>query len=194
MLSSLDPLVDNLPLQTSKPLDDSPEAARTAAALNEASRMIIEARPRVLLATEPDVCWCAVLLSRLHLAWQVLSKHAVNRARVAEGKPPGNCILLRGPGERIRVEPFLSRHGCGLGGAPVSVLPFPFHDSTMLTLDSARCAQATGLCRGSDENHRRDGDVARARCSDLKRNATDPQCTSQQRITLPHLGALRRRE
>lgn len=44
LLAPTDPLVDNLPLQTSKPLDDSPEAIRTAAALNEVSRMIIEVR------------------------------------------------------------------------------------------------------------------------------------------------------
>ncbi|KAK9840682.1 hypothetical protein WJX84_002964 [Apatococcus fuscideae] len=82
-ITGTDPLRDNLPLQEVRPTDDSEDAAHTAAVITELS-----------LA--------------MH---QILQAHPINAARIAEGKPAANIVLLRGCGSRIAVEPFPERHG-----------------------------------------------------------------------------------
>mgnify|MGYP001810795484 CR=1 FL=1 len=62
--------------QRAEPLDGSPQAAHTAAVVNEVSDCIR----------------------------QVLEGHAVNAQRVAEGKPPANVVLLRGCGCRLALQ------------------------------------------------------------------------------------------
>jgi 2,3-bisphosphoglycerate-independent phosphoglycerate mutase len=42
----------------------------------------------------------------------VLGAHPLNASRAAAGRAVANALLLRGPGERLREEPFLTRHGC----------------------------------------------------------------------------------
>jgi 2,3-bisphosphoglycerate-independent phosphoglycerate mutase len=59
-------------MQVVKPLDDSPEAAHTAAVVNELSAEIQKR----------------------------LADHPINRQRIAEGKNPANVVLLRGCGSR----------------------------------------------------------------------------------------------
>lgn len=71
------------PLQVAAPLDDSPEAAHTAAVVNELSEVMRG----------------------------ILESHPINAQRAAEGKPPANVVLLRGCGSRIAVQPFQERHG-----------------------------------------------------------------------------------
>ncbi|KAI9175774.1 hypothetical protein H9P43_006138 [Blastocladiella emersonii ATCC 22665] len=87
-----DPLKDNLPLITSIPLTATPASARTALLLNE----LTAAMTAILLA------------------------HPINAARVRDGKPPANCVLLRGGGMRIRVTPFAERHGFARGAFMVA--------------------------------------------------------------------------
>lgn len=82
-ISGTDPLKDNLPLQTSYPLDESPEAVYSSRVLNEVSNAIHEQ----------------------------LSTHAINVERVTQNLPPANIVLLRGPGERINVPTFHEVHG-----------------------------------------------------------------------------------
>ncbi|PSC70414.1 archaeal type cofactor-independent phosphoglycerate mutase [Micractinium conductrix] len=82
-IGGTDPLKDNLPLLRAEPLDGSPQAAHTAAVVNEVSDCIR----------------------------QVLEGHAVNAQRVAEGKPPANVVLLRGCGCRLALQEFHERHG-----------------------------------------------------------------------------------
>ncbi|KAK9817062.1 hypothetical protein WJX72_008993 [[Myrmecia] bisecta] len=82
-ISGTDPLKDNLPLQVVKALDGSVEAIHTAAVVNELSTVF----------------------------HAILKDHPVNDARVKEGKPPANVVLLRGCGSRIGVQPFAERHG-----------------------------------------------------------------------------------
>ena len=62
-------------LQTSRPLDSTPEAARTADIVNELNRQITA----------------------------VLSEHPINIQRKKDGKNLANIITLRGPGIQIDV-------------------------------------------------------------------------------------------
>jgi 2,3-diphosphopglycerate-independent phosphoglycerate mutase len=73
----------SLPLRTSVPLDDSPEAAYSSRVLNAVSDAI----------------------------HQQLRSHPINLQREAQHQPPANLVLLRGPGERINVESFQKVHG-----------------------------------------------------------------------------------
>ncbi|CEG44155.1 -bisphosphoglycerate-independent phosphoglycerate [Plasmopara halstedii] len=82
-ITGTDPLKDHLPLVSSKPLNDTPEAMYSSKVLNAVSNAIYER----------------------------LSNHPINKARRAEGKPPANVVLLRGPGERIDVPTFTEMHG-----------------------------------------------------------------------------------
>ncbi|KAI9175801.1 hypothetical protein H9P43_006165 [Blastocladiella emersonii ATCC 22665] len=50
----------------------------------------------------------------------ILSAHPINAVRVRDGKPPANCVLLRGGGMRIRVTPFAERHGFARGAFMVA--------------------------------------------------------------------------
>uniref|UniRef100_A0AAV1V0S4 Metalloenzyme domain-containing protein n=1 Tax=Peronospora matthiolae TaxID=2874970 RepID=A0AAV1V0S4_9STRA len=82
-ITGTDPLKDNLPLVTSEPTNDTPEAAYSSKLLNAVSDAIHKR----------------------------LSNHPINKAREAQNKPPANVVLLRGPGERIDVPPFADKHG-----------------------------------------------------------------------------------
>ena len=42
----------------------------------------------------------------------MLAAHPLNAERVAAGKAPATALLLRGPGERLREQSFLDKHGC----------------------------------------------------------------------------------
>eukprot|EP00753_Platysulcus_tardus_P001100 PLAT11057.1.p1 GENE.PLAT11057.1~~PLAT11057.1.p1 ORF type:complete len:439 (-),score=82.22 PLAT11057.1:20-1336(-) len=83
VVSGTDPLSDGLPLLRSEPLDDSEEAARTAAVINE-------------LVQEME---------------SILAAHEINVARRVAGLPQGNMVLLRGPGQRLDVESMEERYG-----------------------------------------------------------------------------------
>jgi 2,3-diphosphopglycerate-independent phosphoglycerate mutase len=82
-ITGTDPLKDNRPLLRAEPLDASPEAARTAAVVNELSD---EMR-------------------------RLLERHPINAERAAAGLNAANVVLLRGCGVRIAVESFEERHG-----------------------------------------------------------------------------------
>ncbi|GAB9470221.1 2,3-bisphosphoglycerate-independent phosphoglycerate mutase [Globisporangium polare] len=82
-ITGTDPLKDNLPLQTSKPMDASPEAEYSSKVLNEVSDVI----------------------------HHHLSTHPINLERERKNEPPANIVLLRGPGERINVPTFEEIHG-----------------------------------------------------------------------------------
>ncbi|MCX8038884.1 MAG: 2,3-bisphosphoglycerate-independent phosphoglycerate mutase [Candidatus Sumerlaeia bacterium] len=77
-----DPHEPGLKVWEVKPKDDSPEAARTAAVLNK-------------------------FLARAH---EVLNACEANKARVAEGKPAANYLLIRGAGFYRHVPPFAERY------------------------------------------------------------------------------------
>ena len=81
-IAGTDPLKDQLPLRDSVPLDDTPEAALTARLVNALSRRITEK----------------------------LQEHPINRRRTQEGKPPANCVLLRGCGARVKMPTFFESH------------------------------------------------------------------------------------
>jgi len=66
-----------------RPLEDTPEARKTAEAVNEFVR----------------------------LAHEVLRDHPVNRERREEGLPPANIILLRGAGSLPRIQSLSERYG-----------------------------------------------------------------------------------
>jgi 2,3-diphosphopglycerate-independent phosphoglycerate mutase len=129
-ISGTDPLKDNLPLLRAQPLDDSPEAAHTAAVVNELSDCMR----------------------------QVLESHPINAQRVAEGKPPANVVLLRGCGSRLALQEFQQRHGlracmlaptkiiAGLGmSLGISVLQVPGTTGDYRTLFH-RCAVVLCTC------------------------------------------------
>lgn len=78
-----DPLKDGRPLREAAQLDGSPEAARTAAVVAAVSG---EMRRR-------------------------LRAHPLNAERAAAGKPPANCVLLRGCGILVEVPSFREKHG-----------------------------------------------------------------------------------
>lgn len=82
-VAGTDPLKDNLPLRTSCALDSTPEAAFTAGLVNALSRRMTE----------------------------MLQGHEINRTRIQQGKPPANCVLLRGCGARIEMPTFSDHHG-----------------------------------------------------------------------------------
>jgi 2,3-bisphosphoglycerate-independent phosphoglycerate mutase len=76
-ISGSDPLKDNRLLLKVKPLDDSKEAAHTAAVVNELSDVMR----------------------------RILRSHPLNAERQAQGKAIANVVLLRGCGIRIEVCP-----------------------------------------------------------------------------------------
>ena len=82
-VTGTDPLKDKLPLRTSSALDATSEAASTARLVNALSRRMTE----------------------------MLQGHEINRSRIQQGKPPANCVLLRGCGARIEMPTFLEHHG-----------------------------------------------------------------------------------
>jgi len=53
-------------------------------------------------------------------SYEILKDHPVNRARVAEGKPPANIVLPRGAGVAPHLEPFAEKYGF-TGAAVVEV-------------------------------------------------------------------------
>ncbi|KAI8055856.1 2,3-bisphosphoglycerate-independent phosphoglycerate mutase-domain-containing protein [Syncephalis plumigaleata] len=82
-ITGTDPLKDNLPLVECTATDDSEEAKLTSKLVNELSDCI----------------------------YNVLSVHPVNEERRKMGKPPANCVLLRGCGSRIKVPTIEEMHG-----------------------------------------------------------------------------------
>ena len=82
-ITGTDPIHDDLPLLKSEPLDDKEESLYTSRIVNALSD-ILRAK---------------------------LNEHPINKTRISEGKEPANVILLRGPGMRMNVESFSTRHG-----------------------------------------------------------------------------------
>lgn len=82
-IQGTDPLKDGLPLLPVRPLDNSPEAAHTAAVVECVSREM----------------------------QRVLRNHPINMRRTAQGLNPANAVLLRGCGARIQVPTFEEMHG-----------------------------------------------------------------------------------
>lgn len=83
MVSSSDPGKRGLKVRMVTPLDDSPEAARTASMANELSR----------------------------LSYSILKDHPVNADRRKKDLPPANILLLRGPGELPSIESLDEKYG-----------------------------------------------------------------------------------
>lgn len=93
-VSGSDPLVDQAALKSCVALDDSPEAARTAAICNELSALMFER----------------------------LSTHPLNLARAAQSLPQANMVLLRGAGACFKAHPpFASKEQ--LAGKAIMVAP-----------------------------------------------------------------------
>ena len=89
-----DPLVDQAALKSCVPLDDSPEAVRTAAVCNELSALFLER----------------------------LSAHPLNLSRAAQSLPQANMVLLRGPGACFQARPpFATKER--LSGKAIMVAP-----------------------------------------------------------------------
>jgi 2,3-diphosphopglycerate-independent phosphoglycerate mutase len=52
------------------------------------------------------------IVSEMHQEFvKVLHDHPINKKRIEQGQRPANCVLFRGCGVRLQVEPFASRHG-----------------------------------------------------------------------------------
>lgn len=81
-ISNTDPLYDGQPLLVAHPLDDSPEAERTAAIANETSKQFRK----------------------------LLQEHPLTAERRALGKPVADVVLLRGAAEQIKLTPFSQLH------------------------------------------------------------------------------------
>ena len=92
-VSDTDPHETGVPIAQAKPLADSQAARRTAEILNAFSRR----------------------------AYEALVDHPVNRHRAAQGKPPGNALLLRGAAVMPHLTPVTEEYGirgaCIAGGA-----------------------------------------------------------------------------
>ncbi|MEE8357939.1 MAG: 2,3-bisphosphoglycerate-independent phosphoglycerate mutase [Candidatus Hydrothermarchaeales archaeon] len=91
-VSDSDPHFAGKKVETIRPLDDSPEAAKTARILN---KFIEDAN-------------------------KLLKNHEVNVKRVEEDKPPANALLLRGAGIVPKLEKFKDKHG--LSGACIATV------------------------------------------------------------------------
>ncbi len=89
-VSDSDPHFAGKKVETIRPLDDSPEAAKTARILN---KFIEDAN-------------------------KLLKNHKINAKRVDEDKPPANILLLRGAGIVPRLEKFKDKYG--LSGACIA--------------------------------------------------------------------------
>lgn len=83
MVSDSDPHEEKHPIQTVKPLDTSPQAARTARIVNELSEKCHE----------------------------ILQHHPINIERVSDGLPPANAVLFRGAGTLPRIRPITEKYG-----------------------------------------------------------------------------------
>eukprot|EP00002_Diphylleia_rotans_P033821 TRINITY_DN7228_c0_g1_i1.p1 TRINITY_DN7228_c0_g1~~TRINITY_DN7228_c0_g1_i1.p1 ORF type:complete len:443 (-),score=62.61 TRINITY_DN7228_c0_g1_i1:1490-2818(-) len=94
-VTGTDPLKDNKFLLTSEPLDDTPEARKTAQLINEMSKEFSAA----------------------------LQQHPINKERLEKGKAEANIVLLRGCGVRIDVPTFETMHGYrGFMIAPTAII------------------------------------------------------------------------
>jgi len=82
-VSDADPKHDGKPPKKVVPLDDSPEAAKTAKILNKF----------------------------VETSYDVLKDHPVNMERIKEGKNPANVILPRGVGAVPHIPPFEEKYG-----------------------------------------------------------------------------------
>ncbi len=89
-ISDTDPKKEGLPIKECHALDDTPEARRTAEAVNSISRQVLD-----ILKDMPE-----------------------NLERQKQGLPPGNAILIRGAGEVPHIPPFQERYG--LKGAVIA--------------------------------------------------------------------------
>lgn len=83
MVSDTDPKSPQKPLEECKPLDNSPEAKKTAEVVNELTKLFRE----------------------------VLEHHPINRERAEAGLPPANAVLFRGAGTLPHLEPLSSQYG-----------------------------------------------------------------------------------
>jgi len=92
-VSDIDPHRTGVPPLKAEPLDDSPEAERTARILNQLYEVLREK----------------------------MERHPINRERLERGLPPANAIILRGAGAPPRVEPLGEIYG--VRGACVAVTP-----------------------------------------------------------------------
>jgi 2,3-diphosphopglycerate-independent phosphoglycerate mutase len=81
-ITGTDPIHDDKPLELSTGIDGTPDQVYTANIVNALSTALCRA----------------------------LEEHPINKERVAQGKPPANVILLRGPGMRMNVQTFDQRH------------------------------------------------------------------------------------
>lgn len=89
-ISDTDPKKEGLPIKECHALNDTPEAKRTAEAVNSISRQVL-----TLLDGMPE-----------------------NLERKRQGLPPANAILIRGAGEVPHIPPFQERYG--LKGAVIA--------------------------------------------------------------------------
>jgi 2,3-bisphosphoglycerate-independent phosphoglycerate mutase len=104
--AAADPLKDGLPLLRSAALDDSDEAAHTAAVVNQVRCRATRDKQTARVAHGAAQACDAIRA--------VLAAHPLNAERVAEGRAPATALLLRGPGERLREQSFFDRHGCAI--------------------------------------------------------------------------------
>ena len=113
-ISGTDPLKDGKKLLECTALDDSIEAKNTSVLVNSLSSIMT----------------------------QLLLKHPINEERRREGKDEANCILLRGCGVCIDVEPFERMHGMkGFMIAPTCIIAGL---GKSIGLDVIECKGATG--------------------------------------------------
>ena len=80
-VSDTDPHMTGVKVLTSRPLDNSYEARRTAKVINKLTKIVHE----------------------------LLKKHELNEKRIMRGLPPANIILLRGAGQMIKYPTFKER-------------------------------------------------------------------------------------
>ena len=81
-ISGTDPLKDNLPLLSCSPTQNTEEAKTTSAIVNELSTVVST----------------------------ILREHPLNTERAQNGLAVANCVLFRGAGARVHVQPFEQKH------------------------------------------------------------------------------------
>ena len=89
----------------------------------------------------PDGVLGTELTALMRVSYEVLRDHPVNKARIAAGKLPANCIWPWGPGSAMSLTPFGTLYG--KTGSAVSAVPLVWGIAGLCGVDTPRVEGAT---------------------------------------------------
>ncbi|MEG2857016.1 MAG: 2,3-bisphosphoglycerate-independent phosphoglycerate mutase, partial [Clostridia bacterium] len=84
----------------------------------------------------------ARVLEMMEKSYDILMAHPVNRARIARGLRPANCMWLWGEGKRPKIDNFHDKYG--VNGAVITAVPLVAGLAVGMGLSSIHVAGATG--------------------------------------------------